>query len=127
MQQITEQEQRVLARVLQMLGSGNALSQDLEDYVVGFHVLGRLVALAQADVELIEQQRKVAFARAFAEAKSSEERVSDRVAESLAEVAVEHLRFKEVRAREKWTNLKNTRESVEQAINAIKYLGRNGG
>ena len=66
------------------------------------------------------------MARAFSESKMSG-KVSDKLAEMRAEIQVEDHRHREIRAREKLTNLRNTWQAVEQAMNAIKFLGRNGG
>lgn len=124
---VTPQEQRILAQVLQMLGTGNATSQHLEDYLIGYSVLGRLVSMAQGEAESAEQTRKLAWARAFSNAKLSETKPSDRLAEALAEVEIADLKNAEIRAREKLTNLKNTREAVQEAIWAIKFVERQGG
>lgn len=124
--QVTEQEERILAETLRMLGSGQALSQDLESYVIGFHILGNLVAIAQGEYELLEQQRKVEWSRAFAGAKV-ESKISDKTAEAIADVAVNALRIKEIKAKEKMMTLKGTRESVQEAIWAMKSLNKAGG
>lgn len=124
---ITQQEQRILAHVLEMLGTGHAGPGDLEDYLIGYAVLGRLVAIAQGNAEMAEQERKIAWARAFAEAKHGENKVSDKMAENSADLSISELKYTEIQAREKLTNLKNTWLAVEQAINAIKFLGRQGG
>jgi hypothetical protein len=124
--QVTEQEERVLAETLRMLGSGVALSQDLESYVIGFHVLGNLVATAQGEYELLEQQRKIEWARSFTNAKV-ENKISDKTAEAIADITVDSLRKKEIRAKEKLTMLKGTRDSVQEAIWAIKSLNKAGG
>lgn len=123
---VTEQDQRVLAHVLEMLGSGQALSQDLEDYVIGFSVLGNLVAIAQGEYELLEQQRKVEWARAFTAAKTGEEKVSDKTAEALADITVDPVRRREIAAKEKLTTLKGIRDSIQEAIWAIKSLSKSG-
>lgn len=124
---ISPQEQRVLAQVLQMLGTGTATSQHLEDYLIGYAVLGRLVSMAQGEAETAEQTRKLAWARAFSDAKLSEAKPSDRLAEAMAEVEVSELKTAEIRAREKLSNLKATREAVQEAIWAIKFVERQGG
>lgn len=124
---ITAQETRTLARVLEMLGSGEALSQDLEDYVVGYHILGNLVADASANHEGAELSVKLRYAEAFAEAKSGDNKVSDLMARAVADIAVHPLRLESERLREKYMKLKHTREAVQEVIWAQKYLGRNGG
>lgn len=124
---VSEQEGRILARVLEMLGSGEALAQHVEDYVVGYHVLGNLVAQAQAVAETAEMRTKVEWAEAFTKAKEGENKVSDAMARAQADIAVQDWRKAEIRARERLLKLKGTRDAVQEAIWAIKYLGRNGG
>jgi hypothetical protein len=124
---VTPQEQRVLANALQLLGSGEALAQHLEDYVVAYAVLGRLAAVAQGEAEMAEQDRKIAWAQAFSGAKQREGKVTNQEAEMLADLEVDQMRRLEIQKREKAAKLKATRESIEQAINAIKFLARNGG
>lgn len=121
--QVTEQEERILAETLRMLGSGVTANENLEDFLISFSVLGRLVSVQQGECELLEQQRKVEWARSFTQAKL-EAKISDKVAESLADIAVDSLRKKEIKAREKLILLKNTMESVREAIWALKYLGK---
>lgn len=136
---ISEQEQRIFAKVLQMLGSGQPTVQHLDDYIVGHAVLGRLCATQQGVAEGLEAQRKTQWAQAFADAKTPPKMAdgspvvaewkapSDRTCEAIADLAVAELRTREVREREKLTMLRNTKDSVWEAINAIKYLGRQGG
>jgi hypothetical protein len=121
--QVTEQEERILAETMRMLGSGVTANENLEDFLISFNVLGRLVSVQQGECELLEQQRKVEWARAFTQAKL-ESKISDKVGESIADISVDSLRKKEIRAREKLTLLKNTLESIREAIWAIKYLGK---
>jgi len=122
---MTEQEARILGKVLEMLGSGSPTTQNLDDYIVAYQILGNLVAHAQGESETAEMVTKLAWAEEFAKAK--EEKISDMVAKAKADVAVHSLRMAEVKAHEKWAKLKATRESVWEAVNAIKFLGRNGG
>lgn len=125
--QISEQESRTLARVLEMLGSGKALAQDVEDYVVGYHVLGNLVATAQGDSERAEMATKLAWAEAFSKAKEGDNKVSDALARAQADIAVQDLRRSEIKTREKMLKLKATRDAVQEAIWGIKFLGRRDG
>lgn len=125
--QFSEQELRVLAQVLQMLSQGDIGHERLEEYLVAFAVSGRMVAQSEAAAERAEASRKAAYARAFADAKSSPDKISDRQAEALAEVAVETLRLAEIEERRKLSELRNIRESIREAIWAIKFLGRQDG
>lgn len=124
---VSEQEQRILAATLRMLGSGQATAQNLEDYLISYQVLGTLVAIAQGESEMAEATRKVEWAKAFGRYKRGEEKLSDRTAEALADEETADLRRLEVKSRENWMKLKNTRESVWEAIQAIKFLGRMDG
>ena len=123
--QVSDREQQILAHVLEMLGTGQATVANLDDYVIGYAVLGRIVSIAQGEAETAEQERKLAWARAFSESKLSG-KVSDKLAETQADIIVVDHKYREIKAREKLTNLRNTWLAVEQAINAIKFLGRNG-
>lgn len=124
---VSEQEGRTLARVLEMLGSGQALSQDLEGYVVGYHILGNLVAAAEGEHETAELQAKLAWAHAFSVAKSGDGKVSDVLAKAQADLATEPHRKAVISKRLRYMKLKATRDSVQEAIWAQKFLGKQGG
>lgn len=125
---ISDQDKYVLGRVLEMLGSGHALSQDLEDYVVGFGVLGRLASVATGEYELAEQTRKVAWSNAFITAKNQVgQKVTDRMAEVVADLEIAELRSIEIQKKEKASRLRATQDTVREAIWAIKSLNKMGG
>lgn len=125
--QMKPEEARTLGRVLGLLGSGVTSQQHFEDFLIGYQILGRLVAVAQGEAEQAEMDRKVEWSKAFALAKSVEGKPSDRVCEAQADISVEDLRKAEIKARTSYTKLRHTRESVWEAIQALKYLGRTGG
>jgi hypothetical protein len=70
--------------------------------------------------------RKNEEATAFRKAMQSGERVSASAAERLAELEVWDLRQAEIEAKTKATKIKNLLQSITEAINGIKYLGRLG-
>ena len=122
---ITPQEQRILERVLQMLGSEAPANEDLQDYIIGYGVLGRLVSQAQYEYEDAEMVRKVAYAGAFKDAK--DDKASDALARETAYAAVaNHVRAENL-ARKRLMELRATRETVQETIWAIKYLGKQDG
>jgi hypothetical protein len=43
-----------------------------------------------------------------------------------ADLATQDLGIKEIEARKNLAHLKNAKDSIEQAINAVKFLSRNG-
>lgn len=124
---ISPQEERVLARVLEMLGSEAPANEDLQDYIIGYGVLGRLVAVAQLGYERAEMERKVAWAEAFKDAKTGEDKASDRLAAAMADIAVKDMVERENKERKRLMELRATRETVQETIWAIKYLGKQDG
>jgi len=124
---ITPQETRVLANIIEMIGQDSPTSGDLEDYIVGYGVLGRLIAQAQLSYEEAEMERKVGLAEAIVTIKTGPDKVSDTLAKSMAEVQVKPLQQLEIREKKRLMELKATRETVQEIIWAIKYLGREGG
>lgn len=122
----TEQEQRVLARVIEMLGSEAPANEDLQDYIIGYGVLGKLISSAQLEYEAKEMERKLAYADAFKTAKL-ESKASDAMARELAYLATEEEVKAEQRAKQQLSYLRATRETVQETIWAIKYLGKQDG
>jgi hypothetical protein len=123
----SEQDNIVLGRVIEMMATGQPTVQNLDDFLVAYHTLGRLVAIAQGDMETLEQVRKQTFAQAFIDAKRSTDKPTDKMAEYIAELAVGDIRTKEIKSRERLMKLKGMRESVLESIWAIKFLGRQDG
>ena len=123
---VTEQEQRVLARVIQMLGSEAPANEDLQDYIIGYGVLGKMVSTAQLDYEQKEMERKVAYATAFKNAKL-DDKASDALAREMAYLSVQENIKAEQNAKQRLSYLRSTRETVQETIWAIKYLGKQDG
>ena len=115
--------QQVLA-VLQ----DNPTAASLDFLVTAFTNIGYLAAVAETDAEMAEAQRKFDEASKVAEVRSkyAEQGVKPTAVTVAAEVAVLTFDSKkaEIKAFERSRKLKNLLESIEQAINAIKFLGR---
>jgi hypothetical protein len=119
----TEYIKRVLATL-----QNNPTNADLDFLVEAHASIGYLAATAESDAEMAEAQRK--YDEATAAARIREDALVSGIkvtADTVtAKVAVETFDSKkaEVKAYEKARKLKNLLESVEQAINAIKFIGR---
>lgn len=112
-----------VTKVLAVLQSGPT-SGDLDFLVEAYANVGYLAAQAEGDADMAEAKRKHEEAVAYLEAKKSGDKMTDKQAEATAQVATWHFRNAELEARTKARKLRNLLESVEQAINAIKFLGR---
>jgi ribosomal protein L16 Arg81 hydroxylase len=119
-----------LARVLGVLQS-NPTASELDFLVEAFANVGYLAAEAEGLAEDAENLRKHEEASAYLRAKRSAiergEKLTEREAEAIAAVETRDLKTAEVEARTKARKLKNLLDSLEQAINAIKFLGRQAG
>lgn len=111
------------ARVLAVLQAGPT-NADLNFLVEAYTNLGYLAAQAQGEAEMAEARRKYEEANAYRTAKMSGEKVTERQAEAEAAVSTWDFRQAEVEARTRARKLQNLLDSTEQAINAIKFLGR---
>jgi hypothetical protein len=119
-----------LARVLGVLQS-NPTASELDFLVEAFANVGYLAAEAEGMAEDAENLRKHEEASAYLRAKRAAiergEKLTEREAEAIASVETRDLKTAEVEARTKARKLKNLLDSLEQAINAIKFLGRQAG
>jgi hypothetical protein len=109
----------------------NPTAQDIDFFVEAYSRIGYLAADAEGLAEEAEAERKHAEASAYLEVKREAvlkgEKVTEREAEAQALIRVQSYREAEVEARTKARKLRNLLESVEQAINAIKFIGRQVG
>lgn len=123
---MTAQQDQYVIRLIQTLNS-NPTAAELDLLVEGYSNIGYLLAEAEGLAEEAENVRKHNEASNYLSVKQSGERVTDKQAESQALVMSKADRDREVAAFVKARKLKNLRDSIEQAINAIKYLGRQAG
>ena len=112
-----------IERVFRVLAQ-NPTAQNLDFLVEAFARVGNLAADAEGIAEKATHARKHAEALRYLEAKKTTPRPTDSEAKamSLIETVPEHHAEAEANARARM--LRNLLEAVEQAINAIKYLGR---
>lgn len=118
----TQSDERVM-RVFTVLQQGPT-SADLGYLIEEFTYLGYLAAQAESMAEMAEAQRKHEWATSYAEVKSGEGKVTDAFAQAQADILTFDFKKAEVKAYEKARKMKNLLNSIEQAINAIKFLGR---
>lgn len=111
-----------VAEVLEKL-SRNPTAQDIDYFIEAHARVGYLAAVAQSRAELAESQRKFDEATAYADAKRNGAK-SAVDATAAAAIAVKAGRDSEIAARLAANRLKNLLDSIEQAINGIKFLGR---
>lgn len=107
--------------------SSNPTAQNLDELVEAHVRIGYLAADAEAIYERAVDDRKYAEANAYLTAKRSGDKVTDRMADAQALVACRPQRDAEAEAKTRSRKLANLLESIEQAINAIKFLGRYDG
>ena len=116
-----------IQRVLSTL-QDNPTGAELDFLVSAFTNIGYLAATAETEAEMAEAQRK--FDEATAMSRIRLENATKQVKQTAdgvqAQVLVETFESKkaEVKAFERARKLKNLLQSIEQAINAIKFLGR---
>lgn len=101
----------------------NPTSADLDYFIEAYAHVGYLASVAQGRAELAEAERKFSFASAYAQAKRDGAKTTAD-AEAAATIATRDAVTAEIRAREGAVKIKNLLNSIEQAINGIKYLGR---
>jgi len=104
--------------------NSNPTQQNLDELVEAHVRIGYLAATAEGEYEAATDYRKYMEANAYLEAKKSGEKVTDKAAETAAFVACKEYRDAESEAKVRYRKIANLLESIEQAINAIKFLGR---
>ncbi len=108
--------------VLQKLSS-NPTAQDL-DFLIEAHArVGYLAATAAGRRDTAIAERKFQFSTAYADAKRNGAKTASD-AENAAIIAVRDYSLAEVRAGETAAKLSNLLQSIEQAINGVKFLGK---
>lgn len=103
--------------------SSNPTAQDIDYFIEAHARIGYLVGVAQSRAEYAEAERKFNEASAFTNAIQDGAK-SAANASAIATVETRDFRNREIAARESYTKLKNLLDSIEQAINGIKYVGR---
>lgn len=88
--------------------------------------IGYLAAESQAEADFAYAVRKNAEATAWRQAMSGPTKMTGAAADKEAEIAVWDLRQAEIKANESSKKINNLLQSVTEAINGIKFLGRMG-
>lgn len=112
-----------IERVFLTLNS-NPTAADIDFLIEAHAVIGYMAAEAENLYEQAVDRRKYEEANAYLKAKRGAEKVSDKAAEAMAQVDCWDFRTAETTAKVKAQKVKNLLESLTQAINAIKFLGR---
>lgn len=115
-----------VARVIAVL-SQNPTAAELDFLVEAFSNIGYLLSEAEGLADEAENVRKHNEASNYLTVKQSGDKMTDKQAEAQATIMGVNDRKREVEARVKARKLKNLRDSIEQTINAIKFLGRAAG
>ncbi len=102
----------------------NPTAQDMDWLVEAYTMFGYMEATATGDADLAEQERKYAEAEAIQEAKLAEPKTPQTQLEAIATVKTREYRTAEIKARTNARKISNAWRSIEQTINAIKFLGR---
>lgn len=102
----------------------NPTAQDMDWLVEAYSYFGYMEATATGDADLAEAERKFAEAEAIQEAKIADPKASQTVLEAVAAVKTRDYRVAEIKARTNARKISNAWRSIEQTINAIKFLGR---
>jgi hypothetical protein len=105
----------------------NPTNQDL-DFLIEAHArIGRIAAIAKGEAEAAVDERKYYEATTWREVKDKNPKYT--AAQVEAEVYIANYGYRKVEntANENAEKLGNLLDSIREAINGIKYLGRNGG
>lgn len=102
-------------------------AQDLYFLLEAYTKIGYYVAAAIGEADLAEAQLDYDQAQVKQEVKQSSEKVTAAVLEANAVLATFTQRKIAIKARTDARKMMNLYQSVEQAINAVKYLGRMDG
>jgi len=99
-------------------------SQDLDFLLEAYTKIGYYVAVAIGDADLEEAQLDYDEAEAKSDIKKKNEKATAVVIDAHAVLVTFDQRKKSIKARTDARKMMNLYQSIEQAINAIKYLGR---
>lgn len=104
--------------------TNNPTSAELDFLVEAHTTVGYYAAVAEGIANEAEVARKVGEANAILDGRRGDPKMSYALLEAQAISATEDLRIAEAKAKTNAKKITTLLESVEQSINAIKYLGR---
>lgn len=102
----------------------NPTAQDMDWLVEAYTYFGYMEATATGDADMAEAERKYAESEAIQEAKVADPKTNQTQLEAIAAIKTRDYRMAEIKARTNARKISNAWRSIEQAINAIKFLGR---
>lgn len=95
------------------------------DFLVEAHAaIGYYAGVAESIANEAEVARKVEEANVILDGRKADPKASFAILEAQAISATEELRYDEAKAKANARKISNLLESVEQTINAIKFIGR---
>lgn len=106
--------------------TSNPTSADLNLLIEAHTKLGYLAGVAEGEADMAYAVRKNEEANAFKKMMTSGEKMSAAAAERMAEIEVWDLKMAEIETKTSATKIKNLLQSVTEAINGIKFIGRMG-
>lgn len=107
------------------LATQNPTAQSIDQLLEAYTVLGFYEAQYLHRAEIAEGERKYAYAQAILEAKKSDSKLPVATLESIATQKTMPYVRAEAEAVANHRKMANLRDSVEQVINGIKFLGKN--
>ena len=105
----------------------NPTASEMGFLVEAYAKIGYYAASAESEAELAEASRKMGQADILLKYKQENPKATAQMVDAYVTLSSAGLQGTEDRARANARKLKNLHESIEQAINAIKFLERNGG
>lgn len=102
-------------------------AQNMDELVRAYSTIGYYFAQMEGDAELAKSEREYAEAEAVQAAKMAEPKTSAAQLEAIATIKTREYRRAEIKARTNAVKMKNLWLSIEQAINAVKFIDRNTG
>lgn len=112
-----------VSKVFNVLNS-NPTSQDLDFLLEAYNTVGYYVASAIGDADMEEAQLEYDIAEAKQSVKERSEKVTAVILDAHATLATFDQKKKAIKSRTDARKMMNLYQSIEQAINAVKYLGR---
>lgn len=115
-----------MKRVMRTL-TNNPTAADIDFLVEAFTRVGYLAGEAEKEADMAYARRKYSEAEIWKSLSADEPRKTAAAIEKLVELEVHAARVDEVEAKARATKIKNLLNAIQEAINAIKFIGRMGG
>ena len=103
----------------------NPTAAELDYLVTLYSTMGYYAAVAEGMSQDAEAVRKLEEANAFLDARNADPKAPMALIEAIATKQAHELRLAENKSRTNAKKLSNLQDSLREAINAIKFIGRN--